>query len=139
MTTYEIAKAEYNRLGEHTRKKLEAGYMKASIVLKDYLPDTNEATRKLDKLKAIAAGNDPEETEQIEDYLLNDFTESKNFQWYTVRQCNLLITHRVAEEKRTPPGNCIQTGQANRPNGLPYARIYTHKKTGRNYVVKTGY
>ena len=126
-------------LSEDTRKKYEAGYMKASTVLKKYLPESKKINDEMQRLKAEAKGQETEEPEKIEDYLLNDFTENKNFQWYTVRQCNLLITHRVAEEKRTPPAGCIQTGQANKPNGLPYARIYTHKKTGRNYVIKTGY
>ena len=126
-------------ISESTLAKYNAGYIKASTVLKKYLPENKKINDEMQRLKAEAKGHEIEEPEKIEDYLLNDFTESKNFQWYTIRQCNLLITHRVAEEKKTPPGNCIQTGQANRPNGLPYARIYTHKKTGRNYVVKTGY
>ena len=121
-------------ISESTLAKYNAGYMRASTVLKKYLPENTSLNDEMQRMKAEAKGQ-----EKIDDYLLNDFTENKNFQWYTIRQCNLMLTHRVAEEKRTPPGNCIQTGQANRPNGLPYARIYTHKKTGRNYVVKTGY
>lgn len=124
-------------LSNDTMSKYENGYMKAATVLKKYLPDSNQATEDIEKLKAIARGQ--EEPETIDGYLSNDFTESENFQWYTIRQCNLLITHRIAEPKKTPPAGCIQTGQANKANGLPYARIYTHKKTGKSYVVKTGY
>ena len=111
-------------LSESTLKKYEQGYRKASTVLKAYLPE------KVDFNSLIKQEDETPET---------GFTNPENLQFYTFRECNLLITHKVAEKRNKPPKGCIQTGQANRPSGLPYARIYTDPKTGKIYVVKTGY
>jgi len=101
-------------LSESTLSKYEKGYRKAS-----------EAIQAL-----TAHKKEPTET---------GFTSPENMQFYTIRQCNLLIKHRVAERAKKPPKNTIQTGQVSKFNGLPYARIYTSTETGKNYVVYTGY
>ena len=106
-------------LSEKTFEKYAQGYRKANTFLSSIEMEKKKETRK-----------EPCEP---------GFTSPENLQWYTVRQCNLLITHRVAEKVKKPPKKSIQTGQANRQNGLPYARIYTSTETGRNYVVFTGY
>ena len=98
-------------LSEPTLNKYEKGYRKASNAL-------------------AAHKKEPIET---------GFTSPENIQYYTIRQCNLLITHRLAERAKKPPKNTIQTGQANKFNGLPYARIYTSPETGKIYIVYTGY
>ena len=101
-------------LSEPTLNKYEKGYRKAS-----------------DAIQALTNHKkEPTET---------GFTSPESLQYYTIRQCNLLIKHRVATRAAKPPKNTIQTGQANKFNGLPYARIYTSTETGKNYIVLTGY
>lgn len=119
-----------NKLSNDTLEKYNKGYRKASTVLKAYLPKSPTMSEILSKKEKQMQPETATETEPTEKAV-----NPENLQFYTFRECNLLVSHKVATRANKAPKGCIQTGQSNRPNGLPYARIYTNPKNGKIYVV----
>jgi len=139
--------------------EIETGYKQYGIDWKnsaaeradDYLTQHDYSRNNLKK-KLEADGFSKEEIEyavnvtigdseltNVPEYLKTDFAPPELFQYYTDKEINRQIRTGAIKTEKQPIAGSIQIGQANRKNGLPYARVYNDPKTGRTYTVLTGY
>lgn len=117
-------------LSESTMEKYNRGYMKASTILKDYLPENNKATEKIQALFDKASGK--EDSQKV-----TETSKPEKIEYYKLKPLNLQRRKGLVTAMHTPKKDFSKIGIITL-SGKPYGKVmgYLYQdKNGNKYMI----